>query len=127
MVSEKRSRSEVVVRGMRIYQTLEEYRACVESYYKQVQPYVRHAHLSSSCLFIVFIPGDMGKTWLKLLNEDICLVIEYGEIERDRFSYSFFAGGDDGKVWTRETRHKIRRWFVERAPDVRLWGEKGRK
>jgi hypothetical protein len=110
----------------RTYASLGEYLACVETYYKQIGPYVRHAHLSESSLFVVFLPGDMGKTWLKLLAKDICLVVDYGGIENERLSYSFFAGGGGKEVWTREARHKIRRWFVERAPDVRLWGEKGR-
>jgi hypothetical protein len=105
---------------MRIYGSIEEYRECVETYYKQIGPYVRYAHLSENHLFVVFLPGDMGKTWLKLLAKDICLVVDYGGIEKERLSYWFFAGGGAKEVWTRQERHKIRRWFVERAPDVGL-------
>lgn len=115
---------------MRIYKSLEEYRQCVENYRKQIQPYVRHAHITEDSLFVVFFPGDMGQSWLKILAEDICLAIAYGKSERDNIyydetslSYAFFAGDENEIVWTRETRNKIRRWFLKRAPGVELWKE----
>lgn len=111
---------------MRIYGSIEEYRACVESYYKQVQPYVRHAHLSDTSLFVTFISREIADTWMEPMERDLCLVIDYSGAEIERLSYSFFAGEERRTSWTTQSRHKIRRWFVERAPDVRLWGEKGR-
>lgn len=107
----------------RTYASLEEYRACVESYYKQLGPYVRHAHLSANSLFLVFISNAIARVWLEKMLVDLCCVTRVEVLEQEEgHQFIFFAGGSK-KEWNQETRHKIRRWFVERAPDVRLWGE----